>query len=143
MSFKPSKTRSRSWNDSTAPTGPSIWSRDFKPACPSASLPWSAAPLDQPPNTRGKEKVVRLDGLRLPCRELQVKRPREGELSCSVYISTCFLIQRYQFSHNSTKKPSWLVRQWKYLLTSLFVHRFRHYLALCCLSHLLIFAGLG
>ncbi|XP_035519762.1 exonuclease 1-like [Morone saxatilis] len=72
---QPSKPRSHSWNDSPAPAGPSIWSRGFKPA--SAAPPQSAASPDRPPPTRGKERVISLDGLRLPCRELQVKRPRE------------------------------------------------------------------
>lgn len=77
---QPSKSRSRSWNDSSAPTVPSIWSKDFKLACPSATPPETASPAGRPPNTKGKERVIQLDGLRLPCRELQVKRPREGEL---------------------------------------------------------------
>ncbi|TKS85137.1 Exonuclease 1 [Collichthys lucidus] len=72
---QPSKPRSHSWNESSAPIGPSIWSRDFKPS--SAAPPQSAASQDRPPSTRGKERVISLDGLRLPCRELQVKRPRE------------------------------------------------------------------
>ncbi|XP_044070961.1 exonuclease 1 [Siniperca chuatsi] len=72
---RPSKPRSHSWNDSPAQTGPSIWSKVFRPA--SAAPPLSAASPDRPPSTRGKERVISLDGLRLPCRKLQVKRPRE------------------------------------------------------------------
>uniref|UniRef100_A0A3Q3NDR0 Exonuclease 1 n=1 Tax=Labrus bergylta TaxID=56723 RepID=A0A3Q3NDR0_9LABR len=71
-----SKPRSHSWNRSPASTRSSIWSKGFKPG--SAAPPQSAAASpDTPPSTRGKERVVSLDGLRLPCRELQVKRPRE------------------------------------------------------------------
>ncbi|KAM6997271.1 exonuclease 1 [Tautogolabrus adspersus] len=71
-----SKPRSHSWNSSPASTGTSIWSKGFKPG--SFAPPQSAAASpDTPPSTRGKERVVSLDSLRLPCRELQVKRPRE------------------------------------------------------------------
>ncbi|XP_034070913.1 exonuclease 1 [Gymnodraco acuticeps] len=70
-----SKPRSRSWNSSAAPTGPSIWSGGLKAAC--VAPPRPAASPDRPSSTRGKERVVSLVGLRLPCRELQVKRPRE------------------------------------------------------------------
>uniref|UniRef100_A0A8C4F4I1 Exonuclease 1 n=1 Tax=Dicentrarchus labrax TaxID=13489 RepID=A0A8C4F4I1_DICLA len=88
---QPSKPRSHSWNDSPAPTGPSIWSRGFKPA--SAAPPQSAASPDRPPPTRGKERVISLDGLRLPCRELQVKRPREDSS-----ISDQDVLQQYSSS---------------------------------------------
>ncbi|XP_034538502.1 exonuclease 1 [Notolabrus celidotus] len=70
-----SKPRSRSWSSSPTSSGPSIWSRDFKPGA--AASPLSAPSPDRPPSTRGKERVIGLDGLRLPCRELQVKRPRD------------------------------------------------------------------
>lgn len=69
------KPRSSTWNSSPAFTKPSIWSRDYKPGA--AAPPQSAPSPDRPPSTRGRERVVSLDGLRLPCRELQVKRPRE------------------------------------------------------------------
>uniref|UniRef100_A0A3P8S179 Exonuclease 1 n=1 Tax=Amphiprion percula TaxID=161767 RepID=A0A3P8S179_AMPPE len=69
------KPRSHSWNDSRVSTGSSIWSKGFTPTSAGPSQP--AALTDRPPSTRGKERVVSLDGLRLSCRELQVKRPRE------------------------------------------------------------------
>uniref|UniRef100_A0A3B5B8F8 Exonuclease 1 n=1 Tax=Stegastes partitus TaxID=144197 RepID=A0A3B5B8F8_9TELE len=69
------KPRSHSWNDSPVSTGSSIWSKGFTPA--SAGPPQPATFTDRPPSTRGKERVASLDGLRLSCRELQVKRPRE------------------------------------------------------------------
>ncbi|XP_056251718.1 exonuclease 1 [Seriola aureovittata] len=74
-----SKTRSQRWNDSPAPNGPSIWSRGFKPA--SAAPPCSTASPDRPPSTRGKVRVISPEDLRLPCRELQVKRPRDSNIS--------------------------------------------------------------
>ncbi|XP_068597714.1 exonuclease 1 [Brachionichthys hirsutus] len=76
---RPSKPRSKSWNDSAAPPGTSIWSRGFNPS--GVAPPPSAGASDRPPPTRGKERVVHLGGLRLPCRELQVKRSRED--SCA------------------------------------------------------------
>ncbi|XP_038593874.1 LOW QUALITY PROTEIN: exonuclease 1-like [Micropterus salmoides] len=82
---RPSKIRSRSWNDSPTPMGPSIWSGGFKPA-----LPQPASSPDRPPSTRGKERVISLDSLRLPCRELQVKRPREDST-----ISDQDVLQQY------------------------------------------------
>ncbi|KAM9847569.1 exonuclease 1 [Aulostomus maculatus] len=75
--LQPSKPRSHSWEKTSASTftGLSIWSKNSKLA--SVSPPLLAASPDRPPSTRGKERVVGLAGLRLPCRELQVKRPRE------------------------------------------------------------------
>ncbi|KAM9345078.1 exonuclease 1 [Symphorus nematophorus] len=93
---QPSKARSHSWNDSPALTGPSVWSRGFKPEC--AAPPQSAASPDRPPSTRGKERVVSLDTLRLPCRELQVKRPREDSS-----MSDQDVLQQY--SASSQKRP--------------------------------------
>ncbi|KAK2922298.1 exonuclease 1 isoform X1 [Channa argus] len=91
-----SKPRSRSWNGLVAPVGPSIWSRDFKPA--SASPPSSAATPDRPTSTRGKERVISPDSLRLPCREVQVKRPREDSS-----VSEQDMLQQYC---TSTQKRS-------------------------------------
>lgn len=69
------KGRSHSWNYSPASTGPSIWSRGFTPATAAPARPPTSP--DRPPSTRGKKRVINLDGLRIPCRELQVKRPGE------------------------------------------------------------------
>ncbi|KAM6916263.1 exonuclease 1 [Xenentodon cancila] len=93
-----SKPRSHSWNDSPASTGPSIWSRGFTPASARPLQP--AGSPDRPPSTKGKEKVVGLDGLRLPCRELQVKRPRED--SC---ISDEDVLQQYSTSEQKRSRP--------------------------------------
>ncbi|XP_056291773.1 exonuclease 1 [Pseudoliparis swirei] len=65
-----SKARSRSWNHSSAPTGPSIWSGGLKSAA--VAPPPSAASPGRPPSTRGKERIVSLGSLRL-----QAKRQRE------------------------------------------------------------------
>uniref|UniRef100_A0A8C9ZNX4 Exonuclease 1 n=1 Tax=Sander lucioperca TaxID=283035 RepID=A0A8C9ZNX4_SANLU len=84
-----SKARSRSWNSSPAPTGTSIWNGGSKLA--SAAPPQSTASPDRPPSTRGKERIISMVGLRLPCKGLQAKRPREGELlMCSVYIAAFY-----------------------------------------------------
>ncbi|XP_053730995.1 exonuclease 1 isoform X1 [Synchiropus splendidus] len=68
------KPRSRSWSDAPAPSHLSIWSRGAN--LPPADTP-AAPSADRPPSTRGKERVVGLQGLKLPSRELQLKRPRE------------------------------------------------------------------
>ncbi|XP_026046654.1 exonuclease 1 isoform X3 [Astatotilapia calliptera] len=65
------KSRSHSWNYSPASTGPSIWSRGFTPATAAPARPPTSP--DRPPSTRGKKRVINLDGLRIPCRELQTQ----------------------------------------------------------------------
>ncbi|XP_055758216.1 exonuclease 1 isoform X1 [Salvelinus fontinalis] len=75
---KPVKPRSRDWNDSQetrASTHPSIWSRGYIPGTLSASQPVGSP--QRPPSTRGKERVISVQGLRLPHKNTQVKRPRE------------------------------------------------------------------
>ncbi|KAM4591784.1 exonuclease 1 [Odontesthes bonariensis] len=91
------KARSHSWNAAPASTGPSIWSKGFTPA--SAGPAGPAASPEKPSSTRGKERVISLDGLRLPCRELQVKRPRED--SC---ISDEEVLQQYFASGQKRSK---------------------------------------
>ncbi|KAF0027628.1 hypothetical protein F2P81_020369 [Scophthalmus maximus] len=96
-----SKRHSHRWNDSPAPTRPSIWSAGFKPApaAPPCSAAAAASPDRASSATRGKERVVGLDGLRLPCRELQVKRPREDS-----GVSDQDVLQQY--SSSSSSSPS-------------------------------------
>ncbi|XP_031735229.1 exonuclease 1 isoform X2 [Anarrhichthys ocellatus] len=86
-----SKPRSRSWNHSPAPTGPSVWSGGLKPAA--VAPPLSAASPDRLPSTRGKERIISLVGLRLSSRELQVKRPREDSS-----VSDQDVLQQYSSS---------------------------------------------
>uniref|UniRef100_A0A8C7VGP1 Exonuclease 1 n=1 Tax=Oncorhynchus mykiss TaxID=8022 RepID=A0A8C7VGP1_ONCMY len=75
----PVKPRSRDWNDSQetrASTHPSIWSRGYIPGTFSASQPVGSP--QRPPSTRGKERLISMQGLRLPHKNTQViKRPRE------------------------------------------------------------------
>ncbi|XP_030011879.1 LOW QUALITY PROTEIN: exonuclease 1-like [Sphaeramia orbicularis] len=94
------KARSRSWNDCPSSSGPStssIWSRGFKAA--SAPTAGPASSPDRPPSNRGKERVISLDAVRLPCRELQVKRPRED---CP--LSDQDMLQQYSSSSHSRKR---------------------------------------
>ncbi|KAM6956611.1 exonuclease 1 [Aplochiton taeniatus] len=77
---QPTKPRSRSWNDPKAsqPSGQSsIWRRGYTPGSlsPVTRPPLASSP-ERPLTTRGKERVISLQGLRLPCRESQAKRPR-------------------------------------------------------------------
>ncbi|KAM8738022.1 exonuclease 1 [Acanthopagrus schlegelii] len=97
--LQPSKPRSHSWNDSPAPSGPSIWSKDFKQA--NGAPPQNAVLLDRPLATRGKERVINLDSLRLPCRELQVKRPREDSS-----ISDQDMLQQYSASSQKRSRSA-------------------------------------
>ncbi|XP_034408456.1 exonuclease 1 [Cyclopterus lumpus] len=91
------KPRSRSWNHSSAPTGPSIWSGDLKSAA--VAPPLSAASPDRPPSTRGKERIISLVGLRLSSRELQVKRPREDPS-----VSDQDVLQQYSSSSHKRSR---------------------------------------
>uniref|UniRef100_A0A668AWK3 Exonuclease 1 n=1 Tax=Myripristis murdjan TaxID=586833 RepID=A0A668AWK3_9TELE len=82
-----SKPRSCSWNDS--PGAPklsserSIWSTDVRP-----------------PSTRGKERVISLEGLGLPGRERQVKRSRENS-----GISDQEVLQQYSSCDQKRSRP--------------------------------------
>ncbi|XP_073783251.1 exonuclease 1 isoform X1 [Danio rerio] len=73
----PKAPRSSSWNDrcdKTATTQASIWSQNYEPGC---TKPQSPTSPKRPPPTRGKERIVSVQSLKLPQRESQVKRPRE------------------------------------------------------------------
>ncbi|KAM4729368.1 exonuclease 1 isoform 2-T3 [Anableps anableps] len=89
--YQLSKARSNSWSNSTTSSGLSIWSKSFTSA--SAGPPCPAVHPDNPPSTRGKERVIRLDHLRLQPREQPVKRLRED--SC---ISDQEVLQQYSTS---------------------------------------------
>ncbi|KAM9726397.1 exonuclease 1 isoform 1-T2 [Menidia menidia] len=69
------KPQSHSWAAAAGSSGSSVWSRALTPA--SGSPPHPARPADRPSSTRGKERIISSAGLRLPCRELQVKRQRD------------------------------------------------------------------
>ncbi|CAN9500153.1 unnamed protein product [Ophioblennius macclurei] len=87
------KPRSHSWNHSPSSSGRSIWSRDFT-AAPSAPAP---DPHKSSP-TRGQQRVA---SSRLPCRELQVKRPREDSS-----VSDQDVLQLYSSSSPSSSSSS-------------------------------------
>ncbi|TNN26745.1 Exonuclease 1 [Liparis tanakae] len=70
--------------------------------------------LRRPPSTRGKERIVSLGGLRLFSRELQAKRPREGEP-----LNTLFLHRKNVSTHHIPMKPMFSV-----LLFTLVCYRF-------------------
>ncbi|KAM9466429.1 exonuclease 1 [Clarias gariepinus] len=69
--------RSRGWSDTTPVTTSargSIWSKRYVPG---SVQPQTTSSPQRPPQTRGKETLVSLRGLKLPTREPQVKRPRQ------------------------------------------------------------------
>ncbi|CAL8298138.1 unnamed protein product [Merluccius merluccius] len=81
------KPRSRGWGDSVAPArrgsvSSSIWSRGYTAGCTTTNngVAKKEEEHPRPPSTRGQERVVGLRGLRLPSRELGVKRPREDSV---------------------------------------------------------------
>uniref|UniRef100_A0A8C1W9Z4 Exonuclease 1 n=1 Tax=Cyprinus carpio TaxID=7962 RepID=A0A8C1W9Z4_CYPCA len=75
---QPSKAaRSSSWNDRCDKSGPlqmSIWSKNYEPGCTQPKSPTTPKRL---PPTRGKERIISVQSLKLPQRESQVKRTRE------------------------------------------------------------------
>ncbi|XP_052475613.1 exonuclease 1-like isoform X2 [Carassius gibelio] len=74
----PSKAaRSSSWNDRCDRSGPlqmSIWCKNYEPGSTQPKSPTTPKRL---PPTRGKERIVSVQSLKLPEKESQVKRPRE------------------------------------------------------------------
>ena len=81
LSCQPPKPRSRSWNDrqdNKTLQQASIWSKRYVPGLTNAP---SASPVREKLSpTKGKERVVSVKGLKLPHKEPQVKRPREGKV---------------------------------------------------------------
>nr|XP_055028599.1 exonuclease 1 [Misgurnus anguillicaudatus]XP_055028600.1 exonuclease 1 [Misgurnus anguillicaudatus] len=69
--------RSSGWNnrsDNCDALQKSIWSKNYEPG---SNHPQSPTSPKRPPPTRGKERIVSVQSLKLPKRESQVKRPRE------------------------------------------------------------------
>ncbi|XP_036403180.1 exonuclease 1 [Megalops cyprinoides] len=76
---QPAKPRSRSWNDrqeKRSPLETSIWSKGYAPGGVPPSRPPVAASPQKPSPTR-RDRVVSVQGPRLPHKEPQAKRPRE------------------------------------------------------------------
>uniref|UniRef100_A0A672JWE8 Exonuclease 1 n=1 Tax=Sinocyclocheilus grahami TaxID=75366 RepID=A0A672JWE8_SINGR len=75
---QPSKAaRSSSWNDRCDKNSQlqiSIWCKNYEPG---STQPKSPTTPKRPPPTRGKEKIISVQSLKMPQRESQVKRPRE------------------------------------------------------------------
>ncbi|KAJ8248505.1 hypothetical protein GJAV_G00242750 [Gymnothorax javanicus] len=91
--------RSRGWNDSKencSPPNASIWRKAYTPGGPPAPAPKSP----QRPCTKGKERVVCVPGLRLPHREIPVKRPREDADTSEEDI-----LAQYSSAAAALKKP--------------------------------------
>uniref|UniRef100_A0A3P9PZ75 Exonuclease 1 n=1 Tax=Poecilia reticulata TaxID=8081 RepID=A0A3P9PZ75_POERE len=85
------KARSNSWSSCPAVAGLSIWSKSFTPG--SAAPPCPDVSTEKPPSTRGQERVISLDHLRLQHREQPLKRLRED--SC---VSDQEVLQQYSSS---------------------------------------------
>ncbi|XP_060099491.1 exonuclease 1 [Heteronotia binoei] len=95
-----SKPRSCSWNDKPLGEKPSnlksIWSRDYKPGCAAEMVPDSAPLLERLP-TKGTERLISTNGLKLPHKAMLAKRQRQEELSDGDLLS--------QYSISNSKKP--------------------------------------
>ncbi|KFW00244.1 Exonuclease 1 [Eurypyga helias] len=88
---QPVQQRSCGWNDRSAHHVNSIWSRDYKLG-PNADTVLHRMHLLEKPTTKGMEKIISVKGLKLPGKELLVKRPRTEE------ISDGDLLNQYSFS---------------------------------------------
>lgn len=99
---QPSKPRSRSWNDSPSSLScntPSIWNRGSSIVPPAAASPPSPPSAEYRASTRGQHRVVSVASLPLPCRELQVKRPRED------FMSERDMLLQYSCSDQKRPRP--------------------------------------
>uniref|UniRef100_A0A452H675 Exonuclease 1 n=1 Tax=Gopherus agassizii TaxID=38772 RepID=A0A452H675_9SAUR len=97
---QPSRPRSRGWNDRAASQKPdcinSIWSRNYKPGH-NTDITTSTTRVLEKSITKGIEKIISIKGLKLPSKELLVKRSRSEELSDGDLLS--------QYSFSKVKKP--------------------------------------
>ncbi|KAG5831646.1 hypothetical protein ANANG_G00305930 [Anguilla anguilla] len=97
------RPRSRGWNHSKenrCPPEASIWRKGYTPGGPRPPCPRAPAPRSpERPSTKGKERVVCAQGLRLPHRELPVKRPREDP-----GVSEEDILEQYSSSSSGLKK---------------------------------------
>uniref|UniRef100_A0A8C5ERX1 Exonuclease 1 n=1 Tax=Gouania willdenowi TaxID=441366 RepID=A0A8C5ERX1_GOUWI len=84
---KTGKARSHSWSDSPLSTGPSVWTKGLSWSC--ADVPQPAAPAHTSLPSRGQQRVTSLLQERRACKELQVKRPRQGEPLFTTVTTDC------------------------------------------------------
>ncbi|NXE25600.1 EXO1 Exonuclease, partial [Ardeotis kori] len=90
---QPVQQRSRGWNDRHANHVNSIWSRDYKLGPNTDTVPQKMH-LPEKPTTRGMEKIISVQGLKLAGKELLGKRPRSDLED----ISDGDLLNQYSFS---------------------------------------------
>uniref|UniRef100_A0A8C5TRF5 Exonuclease 1 n=1 Tax=Malurus cyaneus samueli TaxID=2593467 RepID=A0A8C5TRF5_9PASS len=85
--------RSCGWNDQHGNHVNSIWSREYK-FSPTEDTAPPKIHFPEKPTTKGMEKIISVKGLKLPGKELLVKRPR----SDSEEMSDGDLLKQYSFS---------------------------------------------
>ncbi|XP_074844738.1 exonuclease 1 [Carettochelys insculpta] len=94
------RPRSHGWNDRAASQKlccvNSIWSRDYKSGR-NTGITKHTTPLLEKSMTKGMEKIISIKGLKLPSKELLVKRSRSEELSDGDLLS--------QYSFSKAKRP--------------------------------------
>ncbi|NWV06989.1 EXO1 Exonuclease, partial [Ptilonorhynchus violaceus] len=88
---QPVQQRSCGWNDRCDNHVNSIWSRDYKFGPTEDTAP-PKMHFPEKPTTKGMEKIISVKGLKLPGKELLVKRPRSEE------VSDGDLLKQYSFS---------------------------------------------
>ncbi|MGH0141377.1 UNVERIFIED_CONTAM: hypothetical protein FKN15_073630 [Acipenser sinensis] len=94
--LQPVKTKSRGWNDWSAPRELSIWSRGYLPTGSLLKSFQSQSKMEaspEKPSTTGQAKVISTKRLKLPSREKLAKRTREEN-----GISEKDLLSQYSFS---------------------------------------------
>ncbi|NWV60786.1 EXO1 Exonuclease, partial [Malurus elegans] len=90
---QPVQQRSCGWNDQHGNHVNSIWSREYKFGPTEDTAP-PKMHFPEKPTTKGMEKIISVKGLKLPGKELLVKRPR----SDSEEMSNGDLLKQYSFS---------------------------------------------
>ncbi|KFQ34195.1 Exonuclease 1 [Mesitornis unicolor] len=96
---QPVQQRSCGWNGRRANHVNSIWSRDYKLVPNADTVPHEVHLLEKP-TTKGMEKIINVKGLKLPGKDLLVKRPRSGLED----LSDGDLLDQYSFSKAKKNK---------------------------------------
>uniref|UniRef100_A0AAY4EYX5 Exonuclease 1 n=1 Tax=Denticeps clupeoides TaxID=299321 RepID=A0AAY4EYX5_9TELE len=100
---RPAKYRSQGWNDTQekrASPHVSIWTKGFVPGTIHITTSPSN-PSERPVSTKGKERVISVKGLKLPPKDVKVKRPRPDST-----VSEEDILLQYSVSAGKRHRPN-------------------------------------